>query len=304
VTERRAFSGIWAAVLTPVAAGLTPDAAAAVPYYRALLERGCDGLNVLGTTGESMSFAATQRVEYLEALAQSGLPLNRMMAGTGAASLADAVRQTRCVFDCGFAAALIMPPFFFRDAGDDGIVAFFDALFARTEPPPQRVLLYNFPRMSGIAFRPGLVSRLMAEFPRIIAGVKESENDARLQGELLARHPGLCVLPGSERDLHAAAARGVAGCVSGSVALWPELAQRAYLGDAAAERALTRARAALDGFAFIPAVRSVTAAQRGDALWLRSMPPLMPLPPEAARALADALEPLLVHPAAALGART
>ena len=40
------------------------------------------------------------------------------MAGTGAASVDDCVRLTRRAFDCGYAAALIMPPFFFRDASD------------------------------------------------------------------------------------------------------------------------------------------------------------------------------------------
>ncbi len=62
--------------------------------------------------------------------------MERAMTGTGAASLDDAVRLTRRAFECGFAAALIMPPFFYRDVSDDGIVAFFDALFARTAPPP------------------------------------------------------------------------------------------------------------------------------------------------------------------------
>ncbi len=74
------------------------------------------------------------------------------MAGTGAASLADAVVLTRAAFDCGLSAALVMPPFFFREVGDDAILSYFNALFARTNPRRQSILLYNFPRMSGIAF--------------------------------------------------------------------------------------------------------------------------------------------------------
>jgi 4-hydroxy-tetrahydrodipicolinate synthase len=201
--------------------------------------------------------------------------MDRVMTGTGAASLEDAVVLTRTAFACGFAAALVMPPFFFREASDDGIVRFFDALFTRTSPPPKKILLYNFPRMSGIAFHPGLVSRLVEAFPGIIAGMKESSNDPHLQAEILARHAGFFVLPGSERDLLAAKARGVAGCISGSVALWPELAQDVWTnGDPGKDGELAQKRAALENQPFIPAVRRLTAAQRNDPAWRRTMPPL------------------------------
>jgi 4-hydroxy-tetrahydrodipicolinate synthase len=277
--------GIWAAVLTPVDEDFAPDAARALPHYRDLLARGCDGINALGTTGEAMSFAASQRERFMESLASSGLPMGRAMAGTGAASLEDCARLTRHAFDCGYAAALVMPPFFFRDASDDGIVAFFDALFARANPPQQRVLLYNFPRMSGITFNPSLVDRLLREFPGIVAGMKDSSNDANLQTEIIARHPELAVLPGSESGLLAAKRRGVAGCISGSVALWPELAADVFAsGDGAQDEELTRRRDALAGTPFIPAVRYLVAKLRRDPNWERAMPPQRPLSPEVQRA--------------------
>lgn len=279
--------GIWAAVLTPIDDRFTPDPARAVPYYRDLLERGCDGLNVLGTTGESMSFSAEQRMQFMEAVASSGLPMERMMVGTGAASLVDAIRLTRAAFELNFAAALVMPPFFFRDSSDDGIMAFFDALFSRTTPPRKRVLLYNFPRLSGIAFHAALVDRLLAEFPEPIAGMKDSSNDARLQAEILKKHPGFLVLPGSESDLLAAKARGVAGCISGSVALWSQLAREVFTKDEKlADAELTRRRRMLDGVPFVAAVRYLTARLRKDRAWDRAMPPQRPLAPEERRALA------------------
>jgi 4-hydroxy-tetrahydrodipicolinate synthase len=278
--------GIWAAVLTPVDEDLMPDTSRAIPFYRELLERGCDGINALGTTGEAMSFAAAQRERFMDALASAGLSPKRMMAGTGAASLADCASLTRRAFDCDYAAALVMPPFFYRDASDDGIVAFFDALFARTNPPHNRVLLYNFPRMSGITFHASLVDRLLDEFPGVIAGMKDSSNDASLQTEILARHPELAVLPGSESELLAAKRRGVAGCISGSVALWPELAAAAFaFDDEARDEELTRRRNALRGAPFIPAVRYVTARIRRDTAWERPMPPQRPLSPEAQQAM-------------------
>lgn len=278
--------GIWAATLTPIDRDLSPDASRAIPYCRELLARGCDGINALGTTGEAMSFSIAQRERFMEALAAAGLPMGRLMAGTGAASLDDCAKLTRRAFELGYAAALVMPPFFYREISDEGIVTFFDALFARTNPPPNRVLLYNFPRMSGVTFHAALVDRLLLEFPGVIGGMKDSSNDARLQEQIIGRHPQLAVLPGSESGLVAAKRRGIAGCISGSVALWPQLAAAVFAsGDEGQGAELTRRRGALSGVPFIPAVRHLTAKQRREPAWERAMPPNEPLPSEAQRAM-------------------
>ena len=272
-----AIRGIWAAAITPVTDDLQPDAAKSIPYYRELLENGCDGINVLGTTGEAMSFSAGQRERYMQALASSGLPMQRMMAGTGAASLDEAVALTRAALGCGFAAALIMPPFFYREARDEGIAAFFDALIAAVKPPPKSLLLYNFPRMTGIALHADLANRLIAASGDRIFGMKDSSNDARLQTEIIARRPGASIFPGSESDLTEAKRRGAAGCISGSVALWPGLAKSVFEnGDEAQAGELRRLRASLDGIPLVAAVRYLTARSHADPDWERAMPPQQP----------------------------
>ncbi len=284
--------GIWAAVLTPVDRNGAPDGRRAVEYYRDLLRDGCDGVNVLGTTGEAMSLGVTERLRFMEAVASSGLPMDRAIVGTGAASFDDAALLTRQAFACGFAAALVMPPFFYRDAADDGIVAFFDAVLSRANPPPGAILLYNFPRMSGVTFHPALVDRLLREFPDAIGGMKDSSNDAPLQTELHVRHPVLAIFPGSEGDLARAKARGAAGCISGSVALWAAFAREVWtLGDAAQANALSALRGTLDGLPLIPAMRCLTAASRRDAPWERAIPPLSPLRTEQRDELHCRLEP-------------
>jgi 4-hydroxy-tetrahydrodipicolinate synthase len=273
--------GIWSAALTPVGEDLWPDTETAIGYYRDLLENGCDGLNLLGTTGEAMSFGVKQRLRFIDAIAESGLPMQRVMFGTGASALHDAVRLMRAAFGAQAAAALVMPPFFFRDAGDDGIVAFFDALLARAYVEGKRVLLYNFPRMSGITFHADLVDRLVNEFPGVIAGMKDSSNDRTLQKTVLERQPELTVFPGSEEYLVEAKAYGAAGCISGSVALWPRLAREVFeTGDSDAAQRLAKLRQSLSGMPLVPTVRYLVARSRGDAAWERAMPPLQALSPE------------------------
>jgi 4-hydroxy-tetrahydrodipicolinate synthase len=284
------IGGIWAAALTPLTADLQPDAAKATNYYRELLDNGCDGINVLGTTGEAMSLSVGQRVQYMQSLASSGLPMARMMAGTGAAALDDAVELTRTALDCGFAAALIMPPFFYREASDDGIAAFFDTLLARAKPPRKSVLLYNFPRMSGVVLHADLVDRLVAASGDRIFGMKDSCNDAQLQSELIGRHRGLSIFPGSESDLAEAKKRGAAGCISGSVALWPQLAKSVFeSADEAQASELGRRRAALDGVPLVGAMRYLIASLRGEPEWERAMPPQEPLSVEQRERLDRAL---------------
>lgn len=275
------LQGVCAAVITPLDEAFSPDGSLAVPYYRDLLSRGCDALNVLGTTGEAMSLPLVQRRAFMEALAGGGLPRDRMMIGTGAPALADAIELTRAAFTIGFAGALVMPPFFYRDASDDGVLQFFDALLGAVDPPRGGVLLYNFPRMSGITFSPHLTRRLVETFGDVIGGVKDSSNDAALQKALGEAHPQLAVFPSSEEDLTKARECGYAGCISGSVALWPELAARVWRGAASEQAALSEKRRRLAGKPLIAEVRRQVAQATGEAAWNRSVPPLMALAEEA-----------------------
>jgi 4-hydroxy-tetrahydrodipicolinate synthase len=270
--DARTLSGVWAATLTPIDEHCRPDAARAIPYYTELLESGCDGLNVLGTTGEAMSFSVQQRVAFMETLAPE-LPVGQLMAGTGAASLADAVRQSRRALELGFRAALVLPPFFFRDAGIDGIVRFYVDLVGAVPELAGRLLLYNFPRMSGFTFTPDAVQRLMDELPGVIVGVKDSSNDRELQRALVAQFPTLRVFPGSEAALPASIGTGLAGCISGTVALSSRHARAALGGDEKAADAMTRVRGVFADLPLIAAMRYAVAKARRDDAWSRAMPP-------------------------------
>ncbi|MDP9017807.1 MAG: dihydrodipicolinate synthase family protein, partial [Candidatus Eremiobacteraeota bacterium] len=155
------LGGVCAAVLTPLTQNFEPDPEKAIAYYGRLLEGGCDALNVLGTSGEAMSLSVQQRRAYMHALVDGGLPVARMMVGTGAAALADAIKLTKAAGECAFAAALVMPPFYYKNPSDDGVLAYFDQLLNATGPRPGSIYLYNFPQASGTTFTAGLIDKLM-----------------------------------------------------------------------------------------------------------------------------------------------
>jgi 4-hydroxy-tetrahydrodipicolinate synthase len=129
--------------------------------------------------------------------------------------------------------------------------------------------------MSGITFHADLVDRLMREFPGVIRGMKDSSNTLDLEREILRRHPDLEIFPGSEVLLADARRDGFAGCISGSVCLWPQLATRVWSEGAPVDaQRIVELRQSLSGAPLIEAVRSRVAGETGDSSWLRSAPPL------------------------------
>src|SRR5262249_62263081 len=151
-----------------------PDAARSVELARHLLDNGCDGLNVLGTTGEATSFSLDQRKAMMSAYAQAGLPLERLMVGTGAAALADALALTRHAAELGFAGALLLPPFYYKGVPDDGLFDFMAALVEGTAEQPIPIYLYHFPANSRLPWPVALIPRLRDAFGARIVGLQAS----------------------------------------------------------------------------------------------------------------------------------
>src|SRR3954469_21687131 len=142
--------GVIAAVATPVNEDGSPDVARAVKLARYLVDNGCDGLNVLGTTGEATSFSLDQRKRVMSAYRDAALPMDRLMVGTGAAALDDAIALTRHAAELGFAGALVLPPFYYKGVPDDGLYACIEAIVAATAQKPIPIYLYHFPAQSGL----------------------------------------------------------------------------------------------------------------------------------------------------------
>src|SRR5262245_48220295 len=112
---RKRLTGILAAAATPLRKDCSIDLQGLIRHGRKLLGPGaCDGFVLFGTTGEATSFSVAQRLAAMNALAASDLPLDRILVGTGASALADAVRLTRAARDRGFAGALLLPPFYYK----------------------------------------------------------------------------------------------------------------------------------------------------------------------------------------------
>jgi 4-hydroxy-tetrahydrodipicolinate synthase len=269
------LAGVIAAIATPIQECGTPDLARAVKLARFLLDNGCDGLNVLGTTGEATSFSLGERKAVMSAYKAQGLPLDRLMVGTGAAAVSDAVALTRHAADLGFAGALVLPPFYYKGVPDDGLTGYIEALVQATVARPIPIYLYHFPAMSGLPWHVGLIKRLLASFPSRIVGLKDSSGDMAYARSAAAIAPDFAVFPSTEAALIEARGGAFAGCISATANLNADLCARAWRGgDQAALEAAVAIRKLFDGKPLVSGVKALLAHIHGDAALARVKPPL------------------------------
>jgi 4-hydroxy-tetrahydrodipicolinate synthase len=269
------LTGVIAAVATAVDESGGPDAARSTKLARFLLDTGCDGLNVLGTTGEATSFSLEQRKAVMSAYKQAGLPLDRLMVGTGAAATADAVALTRHAAELGFAGALVLPPFYYKGVPDDGLAAYIGMIVKATAEKPIPIYLYHFPSQSGLPWHVKLIARLLDAHKGRIVGLKDSSGDMGYAREAAGIAKGFDVFPSTEACLIEARGGVFAGCISATANLNADLCQRAWgSGDAAALDTAVAIRKLFDGKPLVSGVKSTLAHIHNDAGWARVAPPL------------------------------
>jgi 4-hydroxy-tetrahydrodipicolinate synthase len=273
------LSGVIAAIATAIDEAGAPDCERSTALARHLLNHGCDGLNVLGTTGEATSFSVEERKRVMTAYRDHGLPLERLMVGTGAAAVADAVALTRHAADLGFAGALILPPFYYKGVPDDGLFAYIEALIRVTADQPIPIYLYHFPAQSGLPWQLKMVRRLLDTFGSRIAGLKDSSGDMAYAREAASIAPSFKVFPSTEAVLLEARSGLFAGCISATANLNADLCARAWrTGDRAALAAAVTIRQLFDGKPLVSGVKALLAHIHADASLARVKPPLAPFP--------------------------
>jgi len=282
------IAGLWVAVATPLGADGAVDHAVLARHARSLLDRGCDGLVLFGTTGEGPSFAASERLGAAEALLRAGIAAERLALGTGCPAITDTIALTRGVLALGIVNALILPPFFFRDASADGLADAFSAVLDGVADARLRATLYHIPQTSGVAVPAAILPRLRARFGAVLAGVKDSSADFAQFQAFRRAAPELAILVGNEPDIPRALAEGGVGTICGMANVVPGLV-RALFEHADAEAAMRAAIAQMDG-PFFATLKAVLAAQTGTASWLGMRPPLQPVDAARGQRIAAALD--------------
>lgn len=215
MTSSHPLAGVYAAAVTPLKDDSTLDLDSVPVLANFLTSRGCHGVVLFGTTGEGPSFSSTERGEVMRALKENRPAGSRLIAGTGTPSLTETIELTKSAFDLGYDAVLVLPPYYFRKATDDGLFAWFSEVIRKAVPADKFLIGYHIPPLIGVGFSIPLLKRLKDAFPGQFAGVKDSSHDAgfaRSVGDTFGSD--LLVLNGTDSYLQMAMEHHAAGCIT------------------------------------------------------------------------------------------
>ena len=277
------FGGVNAAVLTAMNADLSIDVDRMTAHSHWLLANGCDNLAILGTTGEANSLGISERIAVMEGMIALGIPAAKLLPGTGTTALTDTVLLTRRAAELGCRGALLLPPFYYKNPSDDGLFAYFSEVIQRTGGDI-KIYLYHFPQQAVVGFGIALIGRLLAAFPGVVKGVKDSSGDyanTKAYADHFAKD-GFEVYAGDDSLLRPMLQVGGAGCITAAANVNCSIGAEVYAnwGNAAGEAAqlvLTATRKAVTSVPLIPGLKALVARNTADPRWTAIRPPHLSL---------------------------
>jgi 4-hydroxy-tetrahydrodipicolinate synthase len=295
LAQPQPFSGVLAPVVTPFKPDLGPDADRFVQHCRWLLGHGCDGLAVFGTNSEANSLSVDERKGLLDRLVEGGVDAKRLMPGTGACALTDAVAVTGHAVARGCGGVLMLPPFYYKGVSEDGLYAFFAEVIQRVGSDKLKLYLYHIPPVAVVPIPIALIERLIKAYPRTVVGIKDSSGDWNNTKAVLEAFPGFGTFAGSEAFLLQTLRGGGVGCITATGNIDPARIRRVFETWTTAEAdglqdKVSQFRKVMQKYPMIPALKAVIGHFRKDKEWRRVRPPLVGMEDTMAKSLvADVL---------------
>lgn len=291
-----AFTGLFAPALTPITAELGIDHARFARFCGWLMDEGeVDGLAIFGTTSEANSFSPSQRMEATDRLVASGIDASALMPGTGACALADTVALTAHAVEAGAGGVLMLPPFYYKIATDDGLFGYISEVIERVGDSRLKIYLYHIPPMAVVGYSLDLIGRLIDAYPDTVVGLKDSTGKWDVTKSIIDSFPGFNVFPGSEAYLLDSMKAGGAGCISASAnvngkAIRDLINNWDKPGADEKMEFVRSVRATIQDYPLIGALKGLAAHYTGDETWSATMPPLQSLPEDKRAELIGRLE--------------
>jgi len=204
---------VLTAMVTPFAADGSLDTTSAARLATRLVDAGCDGLVVSGTTGESPTTTDGEKIALLRAVLDAVGDRARVIAGAGTYDTAHSVHLAKACADEGAHGLLVVTPYYSRPP-QSGLVAHFTAVADATDLP---VVLYDIPPRSVVPIEWDTL-RTLARHPNIVA-VKDAKGDLHGGAQIMSE-TGLAYYSGDDALNLPWLAVGAVGVVS----VWGHLA--------------------------------------------------------------------------------
>lgn len=279
------INGLWPALLIPVKNNSDVDTDRAIAHAKRMLAAGCDGVTLFGTTGEGPAFSVAERKALLQAMLDAGIKPGQIVVTISAAALPDAIELGRHASALGCHRQMFMPPFYFRQPPDAGIVESVSQVVRGIDDSKLKLLLYHIPFLSSVVFTHESIQTLVQRHPGQVIGVKDSSGDLDHALALARAFPALCILVGAEPHVAPTMRVGGSGSINGLANIAPKLMRRVVDNPAQvskSDEALMLALLALlnqnPGLPFVAIYKTMLAEQTGDDAWLNVRAPLTHLP--------------------------
>jgi len=214
------IKGVFAASMSVLDENLTLDSNKTIIHAENLIDQGCHGVAIFGSTGQAQLISISEKISLLNNLSTNKYK-DKYIIGNGLNSLGETINLMKIATSLGFDKFLIMPPAYYN-YGDNEAIAFYSKIIDKI--PESKIILYNFEKLCGYKFSISCVEELAKKFPKQIVGVKDSTYN--LYENLKIKN--FSILPGSELKLLKGLELGCTGIITATCNVTASLARKVY----------------------------------------------------------------------------
>lgn len=197
------------AMITPFKEDGSVNYARAGSLARTIIKNGSDAVVVSGTTGESPTLSAAEKIKLTGAVKEAVGPKGAVLSGTGSNCTAESVKLSMEAEKAGADGLLLVAPYYNKPT-QTGLYEHFKAIAESVSLP---VMLYDVPGRTGCSLEPRTVARL-AEISNIVA-IKDAGGNLGKSVRIIAEVPeDFAVYSGDDALLLPMLSVGAAGVVS------------------------------------------------------------------------------------------
>jgi len=214
------INGIYAASMSIFNDDLSLNVAKTIQHSEQLIDEGCHGVAIFGSTGQAQLISISEKIELLNKLSSSKYK-EKFIIGTGLNSLTETINLMKVSISLSFKRFLIMPPAYYK-YGHADVINFYSKIIEALSDC--EIVLYNFEKLCGYKFDIPTIKELVKKFPKQIIGIKDSTYN--IFEELKLKN--FSVLPGSETKLIKGLKVGCSGIITATCNVTARLSRKVY----------------------------------------------------------------------------
>ena len=214
------INGIYAASMSIFNDDLSLNVAKTIQHSEQLIDEGCHGVAIFGSTGQAQLISISEKIELLNKLSSSKYK-EKFIIGTGLNSLTETINLMKVSISLSFKRFLIMPPAYYK-YGHADVINFYSKIIEALSDC--EIILYNFEKLCGYKFDIPTIKELVEKFPKQIIGIKDSTYNIFEELKL----ENFSVLPGSETKLIKGLKVGCSGIITATCNVTARLSRKVY----------------------------------------------------------------------------